>query len=643
MPILPARNRFCSVTGSGRVIRYRNRTDIHIYPGTGLSFRDGGTGRDLTMSGFVVNADEVEHKYLGHKTYRAGDKMKNITERLAAFSLMAAMFLIGLPVDAEAASPGRLDTSFSGDGKVSTSVAGDDDANDVVVQPDGKIVVVGRTDLGGGGAAFDFFVVRYNTNGTLDTTFGTGGIVTTDFGNIDSVQSVALQADGKIVVAGATDPVGAVTSDFAVARYNANGSLDTTFDGDGRVTTDFGGGADSATAVVIQADNKIVVAGRGLVGTVDAVVARYNVAGSLDLTYSGDGKANFDISNTTNNISDAKLQSDGKLVGVGEVTTNFAVYRVNTNGTLDTTFDSDGTATTDISGSDNALAVAIQSDGKIVAAGTANGSQDVALTRYNTNGTLDTTFDGDGKVLSSFNPAGNEGIQSIELQPDGKIIAGFFGVSTTGLLGLNAARYNANGSLDFGFGFGGGFATASIAANEQARSIALVDNKLIIVGDAADITVVQMSLTPAPSQSNDFDGDGFSDYVIFRPSTANWFVLRSSDQSVQILSFGANGDVPLDGDFDGDGRNDLAIYRPSASEWWHQKSSSGTTFATAFGTAGDKPVPGDYDKDGKTDIASWRPSTGNYFVVRSSDGFSSFFGFQFGANGDIPVGTAVFP
>ena len=141
----------------------------------------------------------------------------------------------------------------------------------------------------------------------------------------------------------------------------------------------------------------------------------------------------------------------------------------------------------------------------------------------------------------------------------------------------------------------------------------------------------------AQFHSGDFDGDGITDSNIFRPSSGQWFTLHSGSNTIGIVQWGQNGDVPVDGDFDGDSIADQAVFRPSDGSWWINRSSDGQAFVTVFGTNGDKPVAGDYDKDGKTDLAVWRPSNGNFFVARSSQNFATFFGYGFGASGDIPV------
>lgn len=148
---------------------------------------------------------------------------------------------------------------------------------------------------------------------------------------------------------------------------------------------------------------------------------------------------------------------------------------------------------------------------------------------------------------------------------------------------------------------------------------------------------------PRASQfhENDFDGDGFADASVFRPSAGTFFVLNSGSNTVSFIPFGVNGDIPVRGDFDGDQRADVAIFRPSVGEWWVNRSSNGQTLAFQFGQNGDKPTTGDYDRDGKTDIAFWRPSNGTYFVLRSFD--SSFFTINWGLNGDIPVAASLIP
>jgi uncharacterized delta-60 repeat protein len=289
---------------------------------------------------------------------------------------------------------GTLDSSFSVDGIVKTDVAsGDEEAYSVVLQSDGKIVVAGYSN---NGSDNDFAVVRYNTDGSLDNTFSGDGIQTTDIGDSEA-ESVVLQSDGKIIVAGTST----VSGDFAVVRYNTDGSLDTTFSGDGIQTTDFGA-SDNANSVVVQSDGKIVVAGKN---STRIAVARYNTDGSLDITFDTDGKQSTAIANEANG-QEVILQSDGKIVvagfirtviGIGRADNNdFAVVRYNTDGSLDTTFSGDGIQTTRIdqippdltepfSPYDRAYSVVLQSDGKIVVAGTSYEYElDFAVVRYST-------------------------------------------------------------------------------------------------------------------------------------------------------------------------------------------------------------------------------------------------------------------
>ena len=282
---------------------------------------------------------------------------------------------------------GTLDTSFDGDGIVTTAIgAGEDRAHGATLQADGKIVVSGRTH---NGSDWDFFLIRYNSDGTLDTSFDTDGIVTTDFGGSNDVaRSVAVQANGKIV------QVGNDGNDVAVVRYNSDGSLDTSFDTDGKVVTPVGVGFDYANDVVIQPDGKILVAGQSNNGSsTDFAVLRYNTDGSLDASFDGDGIVAISFGSVNDSASDIALQADGKIVVAGfsnnGADVDFAVARLNADGSLDTSFNTDGKVTTAIgSGDDYGNAVTLQTDGKILVAGRShNGSDDdFAVVRYNTDG-----------------------------------------------------------------------------------------------------------------------------------------------------------------------------------------------------------------------------------------------------------------
>ena len=391
---------------------------------------------------------------------------------LRSVAVLVAALLVGIVFSAGAqAAPEDLDLTFSGDGKQRTDFGfGLSRAAATVRQPDGKIVAVGVVHTGSNDD--DFALARYNPDGSLDTSFSGDGKQRTNFRgageSFDRATGVALQGDGKIVAVGHSAG-NAFTSEFALARYNPNGSLDTSFSGDGRQRTNFrGAGAsfDRASGVALQGDGKIVAVGIGGAGPGDFALARYNPNGSLDPSFSGDGRqtTNFGGTDQANGVA---LQGDGKIVAVGRGVGDFALARYNPNGSLDTSFSGDGRQRTNLGGFDQANGVALQGDGKIVAvgrggAGDGFGAAHFALARYNPNGSLDPSFSGDGRQRTNF---GSSQANGVALQGDGKIVAVGGGGAGAGDFAL--ARYNPNGTLDPSFS-GDGRQTTDFGGSDQA-------------------------------------------------------------------------------------------------------------------------------------------------------------------------------
>jgi uncharacterized delta-60 repeat protein len=275
------------------------------------------------------------------------------------------------PAVARLRANGALDTTFDGDGKKLFSWGALGRVTAVVVAPNGKILLGGFSGPEGG----NIQVARLKANGALDTTFATGGIAAVDFGGDDFAEAMARQADGRIVVAGRSTTAGAV-----VARLRATGALDPDFGGDGRVTLPGGG---SASAVLVQPDRKIVVAGNAS-GSAKMTVTRLMPDGSPDATFDGDGTATIDFGSTADIAGGAVLQPDGKIVVAGytQDSEDVAVARLNPNGSPDTTFGVvGGKKTVDFGVATFGNAVARAPNGRIVVAGQKTGSDDFAVAR----------------------------------------------------------------------------------------------------------------------------------------------------------------------------------------------------------------------------------------------------------------------
>ena len=405
--------------------------------------------------------------------------------------------------------PGSLDTSFGG-GKVVVPVgAGDDYAYAVAVDAMGRVLIAGRAAEGLG----DFALVRLDRDGALDATFGIAGKVTTDFaGGADTAYGVAVQADGKIVAAG-TATVAGTGQDFAVARYLDSGALDPTFGGGtGKVTTAFGTDSDTAYALLLQADGKIVLGGDGNQGSsttgIDFTLARYGADGTLDATFGTGGKVITAVAPNggRDSIYALALQTVAGLPllvaagGEGD----FQLARYTMAGTLDPTF---GTAAGSGKGTINGMlgtsigaarAIQIAADGKILVAGHAD--HDFALVRLDAAGAPDPTFGTGGHTITAVSPANWDEVQAMAIAADGKIVlAGWSYEGTGSSANFVLGRYGEDGLLDPTFGTAG-LVTTPVAAGMRSDQASAV----VLQADARVPAVRVVAAGFASASNNDF-------------------------------------------------------------------------------------------------------------------------------------------
>ncbi|HEX3356785.1 MAG TPA: hypothetical protein VHS31_07435 [Tepidisphaeraceae bacterium] len=378
-------------------------------------------------------------------------------------------------------SAGQLDSTFGNNGLLISKFPVDVSIGAVAVQSDGKTVVAGSIQ---GANSRDFLVVRYTTAGKLDTTFDGDGIATTDFsGHQDGGDKIAIDSQGRIVVAGGSN------GDIALVRYLSNGKLDTSFNGTGKLATNIKG---FASGLAIQSDGKIVVAGNNGAGG-GIVALRLNSSGSFDTSFSGDGI--IPISGGMDGVNDLALAPGGKIVIIGPATFSEAedsgIVRLNSNGTLDSSFEGtqgpDGAAPTPgivlggfgIFDDNSFIAVAVQSDSQIIVAGEES-DLTWAVARFSANGKNETRFD------SSFVPTFDNIATDVQIESDGKILVSGELDNRQSELGeaFGLGRYNANGSIDKTFGVGGFVSTnfGSFDTNSNASALA-PGGKLVIAGD----------------------------------------------------------------------------------------------------------------------------------------------------------------
>jgi uncharacterized delta-60 repeat protein len=386
--------------------------------------------------------------------------------------------------------------------------------------------------------------------GTLDLAFNSTGKVTTTIGTASAVRAIAVQTDGKIIAVGYTQ---GSNKDFAVARYTSAGVLDATFGTAGKITTDIAGADDQANAVAIQSDGKIVVVGQSVLGGVtDFALVRYTTAGALDATFGTSGIAYTQISTNVLNIANAVvITSTGRIIVGGGSDGSFSLAAYKTTGALDS-WGSGGKTITNFSGAATCTSLVLQTDGKIIAGGyTKNTSTDFdfQVARYTTGGFLDNTYGTSGSVQKDVGGFADQ-IKSISLQTDGKVIAAGYSNNSSAISQFALIRINTHGTVDATYGASGiasaNFGSTTSSSNGNGVAV-LATGKAVAVGSA-------------PANSGDFGLGQFD------TSGAN------------DNSFGVGGTVTTDFAAGADAANCIAL---QADGKMVVGGVSGTTFAVA--------------------------------------------------------------
>ncbi len=438
----------------------------------------------------------------------------------------------------------------------------------LILQPDGKIIIGG--DFASAGGFIRNNIARLNPDGTVDSALNTGGELDRTFNppngfvlyngtanGRDEGNAVAIQPDGKIVVIGSSSDSNGTNNELLVMRYNVDGTLDTSFNDNGMVTYKRAANtSDIGAAVAIQTDGKIIAVGRSINNGRVALILRYNSDGTPDESFNGSGVVIFNSGSVINEANAVAIQADGKIVIVGRSyingTDDVLILRYNSDGTLDTSFHGTGIAAYNgpnyASSYDSGKAVAIQPDGKIVVTGhSEDGSSydyELLVIRYNNDGTLDSSFNGTGAATYGKWLSGN----AIAIQPDGRIVV----AGDQGHWALYVLRYNVDGTLDMKFN-GSGVVDFEITGNDIGYGVAIQpDGKIVTVGRSIFDDSVVMVLR--------FNSDGTFDWTFGKGGMAtynfgNWdigaAVAIQSDGKIVVV--GENNYYP----------NDLLIFRLS--------------------------------------------------------------------------------
>jgi uncharacterized delta-60 repeat protein len=494
---------------------------------------EGERGLLSGLRPFLTNTHTVPEEAMQGTTTRGDVKGWNAETRPAigraggiyrslpavALSVVTSLFWQPRPALAMA---GDLDLSFGSSGTVITNFTGTglfergEYISSVALQSDGKIVTAGY-------ALGQFALARYNEDGSLDSSFGTEGKVTTSFFNVGVnvlagafASAVMIQPDGRIVAAGTAQRADQI-QDFAVARYQANGTLDPAFGSGGKVTMGLAAGTDvTASCAALQADGKVIVGGSGYNGSQpNFALARFDADGSPDLKFNGGQIILTDFPGLGTQFgSSLVVQPDGSILMVGgtffDLVGPAALARYTPDGTLDPTFGDGGRVATSLSNGINLSAAVLRADGKIVVVG--NGGTfmtglQLLLLQYNRDGSLDTTF-GSGGVARLPLPFSVG--YATALQPDGKILAAGARQVSGSTRHFLLARFDSDGLLDPTFGAGGIVANTAFLGTEFARAIVLQpDGRVILAGSTTDESLPFNSYFALARYKGDVSGPDF--------------------------------------------------------------------------------------------------------------------------------------
>ncbi len=458
--------------------------------------------------------------------------------------LFTFIFLFSFCTLSVISQPGSLDLTFGENGiAILPQTPDEEQAYKIAVQQDGKIIITGFVNAGGGQ---DFLVTRYLPNGSLDPDFGMNGIVRYDFGTVADVGvDLVLQPDGKILVGGYVNNVNITYDDYAMLRLNPDGSPDNSFGSGGFVVTDIEQKWDNVYAMALQDDGKILLAGESYSLNFRRVcVCRYLPDGSLDNGFCCGGFAPFKIGMENDHPRDIAIQENGMYIVVGffdDISDQAFISRLDQDGNLDNNFGINGTATLDIGGKDDRFnTVLIQPDGKILVGGMNGepGNWDYLFARYNTDGTLDLSFGSNGIMLIDFSI--NDIALEIALQNDNKILC------TGGGYQFELLRLDENGYPDLEFGNDGLVNTGFGNEYGFSRSLALQsDGKILVAGNVINNNEYDLAICRYHAEDNGFvrEHNPVINSILITPNpaseniTLHFKLEKSGNTSVEMVDY----------------------------------------------------------------------------------------------------------